>query len=71
MELPVQGYPEGAEAVRAWFRHRYGREPSGEEMGSILNAMALRETSPPADPAAMASSKGWHMWQKPASDRER
>ncbi|MBO0712873.1 MAG: hypothetical protein J2P47_16495 [Acetobacteraceae bacterium] len=49
MELPVEGYPIGEEAVRAWFQHRRGREPSAEELGEILLAMTARDATPPVE----------------------
>ena len=49
MELPVEGYPIGEEAVRAWFQHRYSREPSAEEVGEILLAMTARDATPPVE----------------------
>jgi hypothetical protein len=49
IELPVEGYPIGAEAVTTWFQDRYGRIPSAEELTDILNAMAEREATPPRE----------------------
>jgi len=71
MELPVEGYPEGAEAVREWFRKRHGREASAEELGAILNAMAMRDATPPRDPHATPSETGWRIWAPRASDEGR
>jgi hypothetical protein len=47
LELPVEGFPPSEEMVTRWFLHRWGRLPGAEEIGRILNAMALREASPP------------------------
>jgi hypothetical protein len=49
IELPVEGYPISQEAVITWFRDRYGRMPSAEEVSDILNAMADREATPPRE----------------------
>lgn len=47
MDLPVEGYPIGEAAVRAWFERERGREPSAEELGRILLAMTARDATPP------------------------
>ena len=49
MELPVPGYPIGEAAIRTWFRDRYGREATPEEVGNILLGMTARDSTPPSD----------------------
>jgi hypothetical protein len=45
-ELPAPGYPVSEEAVDHWFRQQHGRAPTELELGSIMGAMADRETTP-------------------------
>jgi|HubBroStandDraft_5_1064220.scaffolds.fasta_scaffold1067746_1 hypothetical protein len=46
--LPAAGFPIAADAVNHWFRQRYHRLPTEQELGAIMNAMAQRETTPPS-----------------------
>jgi hypothetical protein len=54
IELPVEGFPPSGAALITWFTHRYGRLPGAAELGQLLNAMAIRDSSRPLDPAALA-----------------
>ncbi len=58
MELPVEGYPISSEAVTNWFRARFGREPSVEEVGDIMLRMTSRETALP-DEGPAPDEAGW------------
>ena len=49
MELPVEGYPISVESVTSWFQQRFGRLPCPREVGLIMDAMALRESTPPIE----------------------
>ncbi|HKM63532.1 MAG TPA: hypothetical protein VJY39_13685 [Acidisphaera sp.] len=57
-ELPEPGYPISQVAVAEWFRHRYGREASIEEIGRIIIAMTDRDTTAPSH-APAPSETGW------------
>ena len=51
IELPVPGYPISEEALTSWFHRTYCRAPSERELGVLMNAMSLRDSTPPhADP---------------------
>ena len=58
LELPVEGFPISAEAVRAWYVDRHGQVPSERELGRILIAMSAREATPPVTETA-ADEPGW------------
>ncbi len=47
MELPVPGYPISRDAIAAWFRRQYGREPTALEVGEIMLRMTERDSTPP------------------------
>jgi hypothetical protein len=58
MELPAEGYPISEEAVTDWFQRTYGRRPTEQETGAILDAMTHRDSTPPqAGPAG--DMEGW------------
>jgi hypothetical protein len=44
VNLPAEGFPISAEAVREWFQRTYGREASEEELGELLDALAQRDS---------------------------
>jgi hypothetical protein len=54
--LPEEGFPPSADAVHAWFVARHGREPGAEELTAILNAMALRDATPPIEGAGVGET---------------
>ncbi len=58
LELPATGYPISEEAAEHWFRDRYWREPTEQEIGAIIGEMAQREATPPHD-GPNASAGGW------------
>jgi hypothetical protein len=58
MELPVPGYPVNEESVISWFRQRYKREPTTQETGAILDAMAQRDSTPPLSDS-VEDPRGW------------
>ncbi len=45
--LPVEGYPNGSEPLREWFRRNHGREASERELGELQDALARRDATPP------------------------
>jgi len=45
--LPAPGVPISEYAVAEWFARAYGREPSDQEVGAIIDAMAERESTSP------------------------
>jgi len=45
VELPAQGYPSSEQAVRNWFRGRFGCDPTELELGITIGAMARREAT--------------------------
>jgi hypothetical protein len=47
MELPSEGYPIWLEAVTNWFRSRFGREPTTEELGDAMLRMSKRDATAP------------------------
>jgi hypothetical protein len=47
IELPAPGYPISEQSLTDWFRQRYGRTPSERELGSLMAAMAERNSTPP------------------------
>ena len=52
MQLPAEGYPISAEALREWFRRTYGREATEAEIGKLQDAMTRRdEAKPEASPS--------------------
>jgi hypothetical protein len=57
-ELPAQGYPIAEQAVEHWFRGRYHRAPTEQEIGAIIGRMARREATPPHR-GPEAASQGW------------
>jgi hypothetical protein len=69
-ELPSPGYPPSEDAVSHWFRDRYGRTPSEQEIGAILGEMAQREATPPHR-GPRATAHGWVVgpYATPASRR--
>ena len=62
LELPVEGFPVNASAVREWFEHRRGRVPSDLEVGRMMIAMAAREATPPREDTD-AGEQGWAIGQ--------
>ncbi|MBN8873560.1 MAG: hypothetical protein J0H67_12045 [Rhodospirillales bacterium] len=58
MELPVLGYPISEEAVTNWFQTQYRRAPTEEEVGAVMDAMALREATPPVE-GPLPAAKGF------------
>ena len=57
MELPVEGFPISDESVTSWFRQRFGRLPGAPEVGLIMDAMALRESTPPIEGPTTESAR--------------
>ena len=58
MPLPPPGYPISEEAVTNWFRERHQREPDDREVGVIMDAMALRNATPPIE-GPVPDPEGW------------
>ena len=58
MDLPAPGYPVSEEAVGHWFRQRYQRQPTEQELGAIMGEMAKREATPPHR-GPDADAQGW------------
>ena len=53
MQLPAEGYPISAEALRKWFRRTHGREATEIEIGELQDAMTRRdESKPEASPSS-------------------
>jgi hypothetical protein len=47
IELPVPGYPNSEQALTSWFNMTYSRPPSERELGVLMNAMTMRDSTPP------------------------
>ena len=47
IDLPVLGYPNSEQALTSWFKMTYSRAPSERELGVLMNAMTLRDSTPP------------------------
>ena len=46
IELPVLGYPNSEQGLTFWFRSTYFRAPPQRELGSLMNAMNQRDSTP-------------------------
>ena len=53
MDLPAPGYPVSEEAVGHWFRQRYQRQPTEQELGAIMG----EDGKARGDPAASRSRR--------------
>jgi hypothetical protein len=58
VELPAPGYPISEQSLIDWFRQKYGREPTEQEVGALMSAIAERESTPPHE-GPQADPKGW------------
>lgn len=70
-QLPMPGYPISEDAVAYWFQQTYQRLPTDAELGTIIDAMAERETTPP-HVGPHAEPEGWKLGPlaAPATRRE-
>jgi hypothetical protein len=68
IELPAPGYPNSEEALTAWFCRTYFRPPSERELGVLINAMDLRDSTPPLE-GPEPDPQGWETTPSPPATR--